>query len=724
MGSARASRDNWTDLQADLTAKAALALSLTAYFAWRREQLSETPDLRLVAICLAGPLLWLALSNWRRFRGVRLAYLEVIALFAAILYAYVGLGRGEAAFFLPLPVLVAAHLLGPGPAAVAALLGLLVVPLNPSVVGAEWPYQMLLLSVGALSTLQAHSVRGALDDAWLYAERGANLAREVRARQQEVNRLNKALLLSNYLLKRSNSELAVTRQEAEEAKRAKERFATSVSHELRTPLNIILGYIEVMQRFPEVYGDTRWPPLLRQDIAEMQRSARYLSDLVDDVLDLARVEALKMPIRREWVGIGELLADAMGLARRLLTGRPVELRIADLPELPELCIDRTRIRQVLLNLLANASRFTQQGAITLGAYEEGDEVVIFVNDTGSGMPADELEHIFEEFRQAGDGESQATAQGKGLGLTIAKRFVQMHGGRIWVASEAGKGSTFSFSLPLVDKRVTTSRLPALPPLPSSGKPSLVIIDRDAGAAAYLGRWLEQVSVLLAPDAEQAKALVHSEHPQAVLLNLPASPASDAYAAAITAEIGPGVPVLRCSLPFGAWLTDDGDFEAWLVKPVSAGALESTLDKLGDWSRLLIVDDDRALVQLLLRLLRVLRPDRLVAWSYSGHDALMRLGNEDWDVVLVDINLPDMDGRGLARQILDLRPGYRPHLVAFSARQPAEERDQPAGTHFSVCNLAGLRENETLALVRAALQSVAPTYLPEGEAGSETEVSVP
>jgi len=629
-------------------------------------------------------------------------------------------GYHAAAAYLLLPALLAAFLLPLWAAiGISFLSSLLILTRSSELPNLVAGTATLVLFLGVLAAILAHDLRDAIFHAWRDAELGVNLTREMRARQEEVNRLNKMLHEANYLLKRSNHELAMARLEAEEARHAKERFAASISHELRTPLNIILGFAEIMQRFPEVYGDAEWPALLRHDIAEMQRSARYLSDLVDDILDLARVEALRLPIRREWVELRDLLLDSADVARRLVASKPVEVRVDCCDSLPALFIDRTRIRQVLLNLLANASRFTAEGAIVLHTELGDEEVQISVSDTGSGMPPERLEHIFEEFQQEADlGPSLGGRQGKGLGLTIAKHFVQLHGGRIWVESKLGIGTCFSFTLPLQAKQVAPSVLPdmaALPHAPDGGI-GLVIIDQEPSASAYLSRWLEGVTVWRVADLPEAKALVHARHPAAVLVNVPAEPQFDTYVGSVVSELASLVPVIRCTLPFGGWLLDDQLFEAWLVKPLSVAALSEALGRVGDWHKVLIVDDDRGFSQLLTRMLHAIRENCEVSWASTAQQALARLAKGTWDIMLVDISLPDMDGRRLAQLVRDGSDGDSSanvrHVLALSGLQPGEGRSQPAGSLFAVHKRGGLRESELLAMLSSALRSIGSTALAE------------
>lgn len=629
---------------------------------------------------------------------------------------------GSRATLLPfiLPLLSTGLLLHPGAAvAFMALFLAALAALNLRLhLGLAWMELLVYVAFPGITAAGCQSVlRHELARAWHHSAQAAKLAGQINARREEVNRLNRALHLSNYLLKRSNYELALARLEAEEARHAKERFATYVSHELRTPLNIILGFAEIMQKYPEIYGTMQWTPLLRRDVAEVQHSARYLADLVDDILDLARIEALRMPVHREWVTIEELLRESADIAKRLLVGKPVEFALDYTAGEQRLFIDRTRIRQVVLNLLANASRFTERGIITLGARDGEEDLTVFVSDTGAGIPADQLEAIFEDFRQADGSQAQGSRTGSGLGLAIARRFVQAHGGHIWAASELGRGTTISFTLPKRPKQVATSILPAQLPIAAPDKPAIVLLDRDPSAAAYLRRWLDGYAILAAADLCEAKALTHNNHPRAILLNLPASPQFDSYANAVVNELGAEAPVIRCALPFGAWLFDDRLFDSWLVKPVSSAQLAAALEGLGETPRLLIVDDDRAFVQLAARMLHATTPRAEIAWAHTAEDALARLQQDSWDALLLDIALPDLDGRSLARLVRDADGERVRRILAVSGLQPGEEREQLLTTTFSLTKRNGLRELDLLALLRSTLSIIEPGGW-TAEAGAE------
>ncbi|MGQ9555788.1 MAG: sensor histidine kinase, partial [Anaerolineae bacterium] len=309
---------------------------------------------------------------------------------------------------------------------------------------------------------------------WIYAalrqvaerqEAALRLEKELLRRRQELRSLNDSLRNAYTLLERTNHELAEARDEAEEARRLKTQFAATISHELRTPLNLILGFSEVMYKTPESYVGAVLTPDLCGDIREIYRATAHLLDLVDDVLDLSRVEQVRLALVPEKTDMLALIHEAAQTVAGLFRGK-VQLQLELPPSLPPCTVDRTRIRQVLINLLTNAARFTEQGEVRVSASfdEAHGEITICVSDTGPGIPAEERARLFDAFYQVAS-PLRRSQGGTGLGLAICKTFVQLHGGRIWVASEVGKGSHFYFSIPVrgqVQRAAAEWKLPGAP----------------------------------------------------------------------------------------------------------------------------------------------------------------------------------------------------------------------------------------------------------------------
>jgi signal transduction histidine kinase len=236
-------------------------------------------------------------------------------------------------------------------------------------------------------------------------------------------------------------------EEMREADRLKTQFLANISHELRTPLNSIIGFSRVILKGI----DGPITELQDQDLTAIYNAGLHLLGLINDILDLSKIEARKMELALGEVDIREVIRNVMATAEGLVKDRPIELLI-DVPEgLPVLQADNLRVRQILLNLISNAAKFTERGRIGVSARLQGavgqEEILVSVSDTGPGIEIDDQAKLFEPFSQVDASPARKTG-GTGLGLSICRHLVELHGGRIWVESSVGRGSTFSFSLPL------------------------------------------------------------------------------------------------------------------------------------------------------------------------------------------------------------------------------------------------------------------------------------
>ena len=240
------------------------------------------------------------------------------------------------------------------------------------------------------------------------------------------------------------------------ASRAKSEFLANMSHELRTPMNAILGFTELI--LDDVYGEI--PEALREPVADIQTNGRHLLRLINDVLDLSKIEAGRMELALGDYAVEDVLETVRASLRSLASEKGLEFAVTAPSEIPLAYGDVKRISQCLMNLAGNALKFTREGRVEIGVALQGQALLYHVSDTGIGIPADQLESVFAEFRQV-DPTITREFGGTGLGLSITKRFVELHGGRIWVESELGQGSTFFFTVPL---RVVET----VPPLPGTG----------------------------------------------------------------------------------------------------------------------------------------------------------------------------------------------------------------------------------------------------------------
>jgi signal transduction histidine kinase len=264
-------------------------------------------------------------------------------------------------------------------------------------------------------------------------------------RSQVPNRDELGALAAN--LNHMSEELGRLYQELEAASRHKSQFLANMSHELRTPLNAILGYTELI--LDNIYGEV--PDKIREVLERVQRSGRHLLNLINDVLDLSKIEAGQLVLSLDDYSMTDIVQTVSTAVQSLAAEKHLGLRVAVPPDLPRGKGDERRITQVLLNLVGNAIKFTESGEVAIRAMASDGQFLVAVSDTGPGIPEHDQQKIFEEFQQ-GDSSSTRQKGGTGLGLSIARRIVELHRGRMWVESSPGRGSTFWFSLPVTVER--------------------------------------------------------------------------------------------------------------------------------------------------------------------------------------------------------------------------------------------------------------------------------
>src|SRR5260221_3274194 len=287
---------------------------------------------------------------------------------------------------------------------------------------------LMLWSTLLTGFIAFHSLYAALGLAVSYQRYAIEQMFEAREHRGNLMQTTKALNDVRQDLERTNTQLYHARKAAEEARRLKAQFAANVSHELRTPINLIVGFSETIVASPDSYG-IPLPSAYWADMHTIHRSARHLQSLINDVLDVSRIEAGQMSVGEEEINPQQGIIECTNLAPDLIESRGLAFEVIVPDQLPTMLLDRTRIRQVLLNLLSNAARFTDEGTITVRATLEETELRIDVIDTGIGIPPKDLKSVFEEFHQL-EGSLSRQKGGSGLGLTLSKRFAELHGGRV------------------------------------------------------------------------------------------------------------------------------------------------------------------------------------------------------------------------------------------------------------------------------------------------------
>jgi signal transduction histidine kinase/CheY-like chemotaxis protein len=576
---------------------------------------------------------------------------------------------------------------------------------------------LLIWCAAVVAVLSSASLRTALEWALDSQRRAWVHTKELRERRAELKSLLDSLQRTYQLLERTNHELDLARLDAEEAYKGKSRFVANISHEFRTPLNIIVGFAEMLCTSPESYGDYDWPAALRQDLSTIWRNAEHLLKMVDDVLDLAQIQVSRLPVFPEPTHLSDLVAETLDLAKPLVSGSTVSL-CAAIPEgLPELRLDRTRVRQVLLNLINNAIRHTAKGTIEIGARVDGEEIVVYVRDTGEGIPADKLERIFLEFEQA-DTSFRRPYQGAGLGLAISRHLISLHGGRMWAESVLGQGSTFLFTLP-TPAALATTQLSRLRRTQDAGHratrdaDAIVAICSDALAVRLLERYMER-RVLLAATPTEAVTLIQNEHPQALVI-MPESYSELEQARQNALEVLQAVspydlPVVTCCLPTERRASGALHVPELLIKPVVREQVVSVVERLCPRpQRVLVVDDDRDMVALLRRILESQWSDMEVLVATRGAEALRQAQHRP-DVILLDLLMPEMSGSELLELLrADERTAHIP-VAVITARGPAEDLATQQMGELHLFRNTGFAAEELIRVLESTVRNLPPHYV--------------
>lgn len=569
-----------------------------------------------------------------------------------------------------------------------------------------------------LTWLTTKPTRTTLNWAWQgYAE--ATQARaELERHQGELSRALQSLNVAQHGLEQLNQELAWAREVADDARRLKSEFAANISHELRTPLNHIIGFSDVMVNAPETYGDEVLPDGYREDVEAIHRSARHLAQLIDDVLDLSQIEAERMGLAKAWINLDEIVDEATAVVTRFLQSKGLFLKVDVPPDLPKVLVDRTRIRQVLINLLSNAARFTERGGITVYATVRDHDLVVSVTDTGPGIRAEDLSKVFEEFRQL-DGSTRRRHEGSGLGLAISKRFVELHGGSIWANAEIGKGSTFSFSLPIAETSIVTVPYSGQEPIWdrlatewNAGRKTLAVISEEPAVGHLVQRFLGGYCVMPLARLEDAATLCRAERLDALLIagHSTAETLRDLQQAH---DLPANVPIVTCALPTRRDLARDLGVANYLVKPVERDDLLHALDLLGTSIHdLLLVDDDPDTLRLFGRIIDSIPRRYRLRTATGGEEALGQMRAARPDAVILDLLMPEVSGYDVLAAIHRDATLRDVAVVVISGR--GEEDERVMVDAVAITRSGGLTIREFTELVHSVLERTLHSTGPDSE----------
>jgi signal transduction histidine kinase/CheY-like chemotaxis protein len=458
--------------------------------------------------------------------------------------------------------------------------------------------------------------------------------------------------------------LKATNLELARASQVKSEFLARMSHDLRTPLNAVIGFADLLltqQVGPLTDKQERY-------LGHVANAGRHLMVLINDILDITRVEAGKLEIHPELCHLPTILEETLALFRSQALMRRITLAMEIGTPLGDLMADRIRLQQILHNLVSNAVKFTPEGGIvTVTARQIGLELEMSVRDTGIGIPPEDHERIFEVYQQVGSiGGRQ---KGTGLGLAITKRLVELHGGTIRLESAPGQGSTFTVRLP------GASPVEAGPEAADTSRPLVLVIEDDLRAAELIRAHLTSggYRVVLVATGHAGLGAARRLQPHAITLDL-GLPDMDGWEVLYRLKRDPGtqgIPVLVVSAKERGELGLSLGAVDWLEKPVDPQRLLAALRRcraLGALPRplrILVVDDEPTVLEALQALLT--REGHQVVRAQNGEEALQRAAEERPDIILLDLHLPGLSGFEVVNRLRQTAGLAQVPVIAFSGK---------------------------------------------------------
>ncbi len=511
---------------------------------------------------------------------------------------------------------------------------------------------------------------------------------------------------------RAQELLREAKEQAEAGARAKSQFLANMSHELRTPLNAIIGISEMLYEDAEDFGyDDFTEPLRRTS-----RAGKHLMNLINDVLDLSKIEAGKIELHLEEFDIATVVQDGVNTTQSIAesNGNRVEFSCSD--DIGRMFADATRVRQVILNLLSNASKFTRDGVISVRAFRDkdptSDELVLSVSDTGIGMNEEQIQKLFQEFSQA-DSSTTREYGGTGLGLTISQRFCHLMGGEIEVSSIPGQGSTFTMRLPTqVNREIVSATAPPESDYEietsTARSNTVLVIDDDETALDMMRRFLAKqgFDVVTASNGEEGLRLAAEVSPSVITLDV-MMPGIDGWEILRRLKSNPElatIPVVMLTIldeKNKGYTLGASDY---VTKPVDRNHLRSILERYrlkDNGQQVLVIDDDETTRQILRRTL--IDEGWQVVEAENGRIALDRLREQDVHLILLDLMMPEMDGFEFLTELRNhSNLNHVPVVVVTGADLTEDDRRYLNGGVERILSKNAYDENELLAEVRRLL----------------------
>jgi signal transduction histidine kinase/CheY-like chemotaxis protein/ligand-binding sensor domain-containing protein len=545
-------------------------------------------------------------------------------------------------------------------------------------------------------------------------------------KRREAERLREKLLKEEHAAREAaehakvaieakNRQLEEARATADEASQAKSTFLANMSHELRTPMNAIIGYSEMLQEEAQDMGDDAYIP----DLQKIHGAGKHLLGLINDILDLSKIEAGKMTLYLEEFDVAKLVDEVAATVQPLVSKNENRLVVACPADIGMMKADVTKVRQTLFNLLSNASKFTERGEIRLVVSSQSSVITFRVADTGIGMTPEQMGRLFQAFEQA-DASTTKKFGGTGLGLAISRKFCQLMGGDITVESEPGKGTIFTVTLPsqVKDQSDQTERSDPATTTPHSAlhtpHSTVLVIDDDANVRDLMERTLAKdgYRVVTAADGPRGLTLARELKPAVITLDV-MMPGMDGWAVLTALKADPDtadIPVVMMTI------VDDRNMgfalgaADYFTKPIDWQRLAGALKKhrrSSSSQTVLLVEDDSSTRDMLRRSME--KDGWSVVEAENGRIGLQRLTEGIPALILLDLMMPEMDGFGFMQKLRTL-PGCRsvPVIVITAKDLTEEDRRRLNGEVARILQKGATSSDDLLEEIRSLLQPVPST----------------
>jgi hypothetical protein len=481
--------------------------------------------------------------------------------------------------------------------------------------------------------------------------------------------------------KHAERELLRAKIAAEEASRSKSQFLANMSHELRTPLNAIIGYSELLREEAEDIGQESFV----RDLTKIEKAGKHLLELINGVLDIAKIEAGKMDLHAETFDIATMLSEVAATVAPVVEKKGNRFEISAGPNLGTMHTDMTKVRQSLFNLLANAGKFTENGLVRIEAERMttgGQDWVLFkVLDTGVGLSPEQTSKIFEPFTQA-DASTTRKYGGTGLGLAITREFSRMVGGEITVQSQPGKGSVFTLRIPVTlplsidplasEPLVIQAQSPLIP-----NHPLVLLIDDDLTVHDLVRRFLQKegFNVICAQSGAEGLELARTERPSIIVLDV-MMPTQDGWSVLKRIKGDPeisGIPVLMLTMVDNKEMGFSLGVDDYMLKPIERSSFVSVLRRFclhRDANLVLIVEDDATTREMLRTSLE--REHINVIEACNGAEALRILATQRPGLILLDLMMPEIDGFQFTEAVRENAEWREIPIIVMTAKDIAPE----------------------------------------------------